>query len=84
MPQDDEAARKAQAARWRKEIARLTSPPPPDGDPDQEPGQEGEPPDTPARESPRDFTERKSRELDQGKGAPDRPRDKREDSHQTR
>ena len=68
MPQDDEEARKAQAARWREEIARLTTPAAPD--------EEEAPPDVPAHESPRDFIARKSRELDRDKSTPEHRRDK--------
>jgi hypothetical protein len=76
MPQDDEEARKAQAARWREQIARLTTPAATD--------EEEASPDAPDHESPRDFIARKSRELDRGKSTPEHRRDKVEEPDQAR
>jgi hypothetical protein len=54
---DDEAAQKARAERLRQQIERLKSPVPEERDLDT--------PKSPAKESPRDFTHRRMRELDQ-------------------
>jgi plasmid stabilization system protein ParE len=54
MADEDEEARKAQAARLRAQIERLVAGQPPAGSPDQ-----------PSPESPRAYIERRMREIDE-------------------
>lgn len=63
MSTDDEAARKARAARLREQIARITKP---DFSGDEELKEESRT-SGPSRESPREFVERRMRELNKKK-----------------
>ncbi len=57
MPSDDAAARKARAERLRKKIAKIVSPPKPKTE-------EADDSAEPDPDNPRQFIERKMRELD--------------------
>ena len=63
MAKDEEAARKARAESLRQRIARITNPCPPGGE--KQPGDSR--PQTPARQSPREFVHERMRELDKKK-----------------